>query len=458
MIGKRRVLRTGFGVVIGLLILPTISAYRIQESFSERTVAIHHRYVRQEEITAGLRHILWVAGIAARDFFLNTKTDRAEIYLDQLKTLRKDTEPLFADLKRIRGTDKVTRELEAKFEDMWLTLTSSVITGLADSEEYSFVQEEIVPRNNAAGALLLHLQQANERSLTESEEEFASSRHAASQRLVILLGAGLLIGILVTRYSLKHSESLERQSASQLKEVSQAKLDLERLSARLMEIQEEERTRLSRELHDEIVQTLAVLKIEITQAQNIPATKLPEIREHLARARDLAERTLRTVRNITLLLRPSLLDDLGLGPALQWQGEDFRRRTGVTCELTETGLQDDLPDAVKTCVYRVTQEALHNCEKHASATKVCVDVVQTAHQLTVEVQDDGIGFQQTPDPPGQNLAKLHFGVLGMRERAAGLGGKLTMESAPGKGTTVLLEIPLAATTASETDAAVEAKA
>ncbi len=458
MIGKRRVLRTGFGIVISLLILSTISAYRIQESFSARTVAIHHRYVQQQEIITNLRRVLWVAGIDARDFFLNTKTDRADSYLTQLKGLRRDTDALFADLKKLRGPDRAARELEAKFDDMWLTLTSSAATGLADSEEYSFVQEEIVPRNNAAGALLLHLEEANEHSLTESEEEFASTRHAAARGLLTLLGFGLLIGILVTRYSLKYSENLEQQASSQLKEVSQAKLDLERLSARLMEIQEEERTRLSRELHDEIVQTLAVLKIEITQAQNIPATRLPEIREHLARARDLAERTLRTVRNITLLLRPSLLDDLGLGPALQWQGEDFRRRTGVTCEVVEIGLQDDLPDAVKTCVYRVTQEALHNCEKHASASKVCVRVEQTAGMLTVEVEDDGVGFQQTPDAAGRSLATLHFGVLGMRERASSLGGRLTMESAPGKGTTVLLEIPLTEIPAQDSRKVVEAKA
>jgi len=111
---------------------------------------------------------------------------------------------------------------------------------------------------------------------------------------------------------------------------------------------------------------------------------------------------------------------LGLGPALQWQGEDFRRRTGVACDVIETGLQDDLADAVKTCVYRVTQEALHNCEKHAGASRVCVRVVQTPYQLTVQVQDDGVGFEQTQVPAEKALATLHFGVLGMRERAASL--------------------------------------
>jgi signal transduction histidine kinase len=130
----------------------------------------------------------------------------------------------------------------------------------------------------------------------------------------------------------------------------------------------------------------------------------------------------------------------------------------VQCDVTEIGLLDDLPDAVKTCVYRVTQEALHNCEKHAAATRVCVRVVQTSGLLTVEVQDDGVGFQQTPEAAGKALATLHFGVLGMRERAASLGGKLTMDSVPGRGTTVLLEIPLAETPAQDMRSTMEAKA
>ena len=123
------------------------------------------------------------------------------------------------------------------------------------------MQEQIVPRRDAASVLLRQLERANENSLTESEEQFSTTRRAALQRLLVLLGLGLLVGIMVTAFSLNYSENLEQQSAAHLAEVSRAKQDLEKLSARLMEIQEEERRRLSRELHDEIVQTLAVLKI-----------------------------------------------------------------------------------------------------------------------------------------------------------------------------------------------------
>jgi signal transduction histidine kinase len=186
--------------------------------------------------------------------------------------------------------------------------------------------------------------------------------------------------------------------------------------------------------------------------QSVANIRLPEVRENLARARDLAEQTVRTVRNITLLLRPSLLDDLGLGPALQWQAEEFKRRTGVSCELTEIGLQEDLPEAVKTCVYRVTQEALHNCEKHASATKVRVKVEQTRNLMTVEVVDDGVGFQRPLDGADLKeaaLGRMSFGILGMRERAASLGGKLHMFSTPGHGARVILELPRQSMTSNE---------
>jgi signal transduction histidine kinase len=203
-----------------------------------------------------------------------------------------------------------------------------------------------------------------------------------------------------------------------------------------MEVQEEERTRISRELHDEIVQNLAVLKMEIIQAQAM-AVRSGDVREPLARARKLAETTVQTVRNISLLLRPSLLDDLGLGPALQWQAEEFTRRTGVPADLDDGNVSDALPDAVKTCVYRVTQEALRNCEKHSGATSVRVVVRERNDQLEVIIEDNGRGFAAGERRPSS------LGVLGMRERASAIGGSLKTSNRAEGGATVRLTIPLA---------------
>ena len=131
-----------------------------------------------------------------------------------------------------------------------------------------------------------------------------------------LLASCVLGGIAIACFSLRYSDNLERQAARQFEAVLEAKLELERLSKRLMEIQEEERTRLSRELHDEIVQNVAVLKIEITQA--LALLQDGRARNHLIARENSQSAPCKTVRNISLLLRPSLLDDLGLGPALQW--------------------------------------------------------------------------------------------------------------------------------------------
>jgi signal transduction histidine kinase len=139
-----------------------------------------------------------------------------------------------------------------------------------------------------------------------------------------------------------------------------------------------------------------------------------------------------------MLLRPPLLDDLGLAPALQAQTGDFARRTGIACTFAEAGLSEDLSSPVKTCVYRVVQEAMHNAEKHSRAAHVDVRVAQTATDLIVEVTDDGVGFP--PNEPPRSPSQL--GVLGMKERAASLGGELLIESAPDRGTAVRLRLPL----------------
>jgi len=125
---------------------------------------------------------------------------------------------------------------------------------------------------------------------------------------------------------------------------------------------------------------------------------------------------------------------------VQAQTEDFTRRTGTRCALEGHGLRSDLSRAVKTCAYRVVQEALRNCEKHSRASRVTVQIVQTPCDLTVSITDNGVGYS----PPEQGRSSpFHLGVLGMRERAAALGGTLVTESAPNLGTSIRLWLPIA---------------
>jgi signal transduction histidine kinase len=334
--------------------------------------------------------------------------------------------------------------------EFWGTVGNVAGQEWTSDQAHRFLQDEIVTRREEAEKLLRRIDQANQNSLADSEAQFLATRTAATKRLVIVLGVCLFLGIAVVHFSVKYSENLERESADRFTELVEANRQLEGLSARLMEVQEEERTRLSRELHDEIVQNLAVLKMEIIQAQRLTAMS-GIAREPLLRARELAERTVKTVRDISVLLRPSLLDDLGLCPALQWQAEEFSRRTGVHCDFSGDEIEETLPDAIKTCVYRVTQEALRNCEKHSRASRVQVAIRRHSGKLVVQVEDNGVGF---PSSGGKSPRSL--GLVGMRERAAIVGGALTVENKSTGGAIVRLSVPLPART--EVREMVEARA
>jgi signal transduction histidine kinase len=159
----------------------------------------------------------------------------------------------------------------------------------------------------------------------------------------------------------------------------------------------------------------------------------------LANARALAENSVGVIRNMSLLLRPSMLDDLGLVPALRWQAREVSRRTSLRVKLTAEGVPDDLADEHRTCVYRIVQEALHNAARHAQARTVRVNVRQEDGHIRVEVQDDGSGFDTAQDKG--------MGIIGMEERVRALGGVFRVESQPGMGTLVsaLLPMPPAST-------------
>ena len=173
-----------------------------------------------------------------------------------------------------------------------------------------------------------------------------------------------------------------------LTESVHSQASLQELSARLVRAQEEERRALSRELHDEVAQAFSAVLMESENLLDLHPT--PEVRAHLDSIRGVAEKGMNEIRNMALLLRPSMLDDFGLLPALEWQAREIGKRTGLRVQVVSEMLTE-LPEEHKTCVYRVVQEALNNCAQHAQASAVQVFVRQETGQILVTVQDDGTG-------------------------------------------------------------------
>lgn len=383
-----------------------------------------------------------MGSIYTRDFLLSTRTDSAETFRNQLLGLKAETDAALGQLEVAAGKQRSFAGLRANVQEFWTVLEAPLewSSEARRARAFEFVQAEVAPRRSATGGMVRELMDANQHALQQSEAEFERSRNTALWRLLGMMGLCVVLGLTVVGFSLRYAGRAERESQRRFEEVTQGKKALEQLSARLLEIQEDERRRLSRELHDEIGQTLTALRIEISHAQDAWKTGSPAIQARLEQARRLAEKTVETVRNISLLLRPSLLDDLGLEPALQWQVEEFTRRSGIRCSLYAEGIEEGLPDALTTCVYRVVQEALNNCQKHAGATQVQLRVHQSAQRLTVEIEDNGKGF--AVDKSGNPTGRAGLGILGMKERVASLGGSLALESAEGKGTRLSLILPL----------------
>ena len=220
-----------------------------------------------------------------------------------------------------------------------------------------------------------------------------------------------------------------------ISELKQRERDLTDLAERLQEIREEERTAIAREVHDELGQALTALKFDAAWLEKHAAKD--DLSERSNSMRKLIEQTLDAVRGLGQRLRPALLDDLGLQSAIEWQANDFSQRTGIPCACDVTAAGDLVPHRARdTAIFRILQEALTNVARHASARSVRVELTQLPAQIRLKVMDDGSGLRAHPAGAGA------LGLLGMRERARALGGRVEFASTKGKGTHVILTLPL----------------
>jgi PAS domain S-box-containing protein len=221
-------------------------------------------------------------------------------------------------------------------------------------------------------------------------------------------------------------------------EIAASREQLRALAARLQTIREEERTRIARELHDELGQALTGLKLDLAwMERRLSRHAQPELVERSANLLARLDGVMIAVRRIVTELRPSVLDQLGLAEAIEWQAQDFAARTGLELDIDIHRDGPSPSDDVASAVFRMLQEALTNVARHAHATRARVALRLDAASLSLDVSDDGRGI--TPD----ELRGSHsLGLLGLRERAIACGGSVVITGEPGGGTTVALRLPL----------------
>ena len=224
--------------------------------------------------------------------------------------------------------------------------------------------------------------------------------------------------------------------------------ELRHLSRQLLSVQEEERRKISRELHDVIAQSLSSINLRLAELKTESETSREILCQKIESTQILVEKSVEIVHRFARELRPSVLDDLGLIPALEAHLKTFMQETGVRVKLTAFGEIEESDNATLTILYRIAQEALANVARHAHAQNAQVSILDLNGTIRMDITDDGVGFEVD----GQSCAvkTIRLGLLGMKERTEMIGGSFCIESAPGKGTTIRIELPRApGTTPSE---------
>jgi signal transduction histidine kinase len=283
-------------------------------------------------------------------------------------------------------------------------------------------RESFVASERKIGSLVRALSDEHDREMAEAVENI--------EWLVVRTVAGaVLLSVGFAVFTIWRFRRYEKERESHLLRLQQAESDLRTLSHRLVLSQEIERKKLSRDLHDEVGQLLTALRVQLGQ---IEPTE-PALKANWTLASDLADKSLRSVRAMARGLRPAMLDDLGLAPALQWLGREVSKTTPLNVEVEVEGDASGLSEQARTSLFRVAQEALTNCVKHASSANARVLLRESAAEVVLTVQDDGKGFTAG--------ITAGIGLLGMRERIEELGGAFAVIASPGNGTTIRANLP-----------------
>jgi signal transduction histidine kinase len=292
----------------------------------------------------------------------------------------------------------------------------------------------VLPHRQAVVNLASEMARINSRNLEKERKRIAASQDVLHQFLWQMTAVAFAIGTLVAMWTTRRVLGLERKQELQRKEIEETQNNLRRLSHRLVQAQEGERRALSRELHDEVGQTMTALGFELGNLEDMRDSDPAVFHCQLEELKRLNADAMRAIRDLAMGLRPSMLDDIGLEAALQWQGREFSRHTSVTARVEVDGDLAGLSEAQRTCMYRVVQEALTNCARHAKATSVIVSVKSAPDGIAVVITDDGVGFDL-------QLSRGGLGLLSIQERVQALRGTVILHSDRLKGTTIRVWLP-----------------
>ena len=426
----------GFGILVLLIFITGLGVVSRATLLFREVSTINTEFRQLSLDLERLRSDMFLVGSSVRDQLFDADSDSIEYRRNRFLKSRSTVETRLIAISQNVAPEQRTEfdELRMEIEAYW-KVAEPVFTHV-DGEARSVRSLQLTLRRNSVLAIVATIGSINEGAVEQRQHEIETAQNDLIQYMRRMTLVSSLLGLIVAGAAGYGNHLLQKQADQQRRRTERAEQELRSLSSQLVHAQEQERRTISRELHDEIGQTLTGLGIELANLEHLREGPQSEYRSHLADAKRLTEETLRTVRNIAMGLRPSMLDDSGIVPAVRWQASELSRRTGTPVELQIEGDFSGLGDEGRTCLYRVVQEALTNCARHAEATTIQITMQGKKESVCLSIRDDGLGFDT-------GRARTGLGLIGIEERVKELGGSLAVRSWPNRGTLLRVEIPLA---------------
>ena len=437
----RAALVLGIVATLGLWLFTSYTFTRRIDDVERQAAAVASRYTRAQELLSNVRAQVLVSSVRVRDALLNPDPASLAGYRAELQRIHGVITDALAAYEPVMesapGQDHV-RNLRTEVDQFHRTSLAVIAESGAASNDVirDLLNRRIIPRREAAVKISEDIQSLNRLAFVRQQADISDIHRTAEVQSWRRLGLALATSLAVLLVVAAYSGRLEGRLREQMERDSQMSRELHDATVKLIGAQEDERRVIARELHDEVGQVLTALQVELSLARRSLTANGQPI-QPLIEAQGLADGALASVRDLSQLLRPAALDDLGLPAAIDASLRGMARRHEIKVELSQMGMADRLAPETEIAAYRIVQEALTNVARHADAGHCRVRLMRLATVLHVEVEDDGAGFD--PDVTGREARG--FGLIGMRERAALLGGTLKVLSVPGSGTRLCVELP-----------------
>lgn len=422
------------------------------------TIADLKIWVNPDERTQMLQQLYKEGYVNNFELIYNKKSGEHRIALASVSVLDIDEAKcllaFFYDITDRKRAEEALRESESKFRTVADTSVAAIFIYQGDKFIYMNPASEDITGFNQSELLSIQFwdiihpefrEKVKERGLARQRGEAVPSRYEFKiirkdgEERWIDFGAGAIhlegkpaaLGI---AFDITERKRAEKELQSSYKQMRQ-------LMARMQAIREEESSRIAREIHDELGQTLTGIKMDLSFLEERLSEKINlsnelNVTSKINSISNLADSAIQTIRKITTELRPAILDSMGLVAAIEWQAEEFEKRTGIRCSYSSEVENVELDRDHSTAIFRILQESLTNITRHAKATKVSITLKREFKNLVMEIIDNGRGIATN------ELNKINtFGILGMKERAAFLGGKCEVQGAPNQGTTIRVSVP-----------------